>query len=273
MVAVRAETRPNVARFYLGTHVPRWLEYVDVPLFVSYRTLREIKGKLPRALQPWGEDSCGFTELMKFGRWTIDENKYIEAVRKHSEHIGNLEFAAIQDWMCEPQIIHGNKQKKFVGTHLSVAKHQELTIDSWERLNEKAPELPWMPVLQGWEAEDYIAHMEMYKARGHDLTRQKIVGVGSVCRRQGTEEGANIIRTVYQLGVKIHAFGFKTDGLMRIVDLIESSDSLAWSYGAYKGKERLGRCKTHKNCANCEYYALLWRQKILDKLDTRKVEF
>ena len=50
-------------------------------------------------------------------------------------------------------------------------------------------------MLQGWELADYLEHIEMYRAAGVDLTEIERVGVGSVCRRQSTAEGVEIIST------------------------------------------------------------------------------
>ncbi len=63
------------ALFLLGTHQPGWLGRPEiaagrVPLFVSDRRLRVYR-QLPRAAAPWAADSGGFTELQKYGRWTV----------------------------------------------------------------------------------------------------------------------------------------------------------------------------------------------------------
>jgi hypothetical protein len=44
--------------FFLGTHRPGWLARLDVPLFVSHRTLRTWP-RLPWAREPWALDSGG----------------------------------------------------------------------------------------------------------------------------------------------------------------------------------------------------------------------
>lgn len=50
-------------RFYLGTHMPHWLNDSTVPLFVSHRRLARYRGALPTAATHWALDSGGFTEL------------------------------------------------------------------------------------------------------------------------------------------------------------------------------------------------------------------
>jgi hypothetical protein len=81
-------------RFYLGTHQPAWLARdLGVPLLVSHRRLAG-RRRLPRATGPWALDSGGFTELSLYGRWSTDAHAYVAAVRRYSEEIGNLDWAA-----------------------------------------------------------------------------------------------------------------------------------------------------------------------------------
>ncbi len=77
------------------------------------------------------------------------------------------------------------------------------------------PGVPIIPVLQGWSLPDYLRHIELYAAAGIDLAAIPLVGVGSVCRRQGTTGAAVILRTVAARGIRSHAFGLKLGGLLR----------------------------------------------------------
>lgn len=108
---------------------------------------------------------------------------------------------------------------------------------------------------------DYLRHIEMYAAYGLDLRRLPVVGIGSVCRRQSTDEIADIIKTIAGMGIKIHGFGVKRGGLLKAPGLLASADSLAWSFGARHKPPLPGH--THKNCANCMEYALKWRLELL----------
>ena len=45
---------------------------------------------------------------------------------------------------------------------------------------------------------------------------------------------------------------------------LASADSLAWSYDARRRPPLPGH--THKNCANCQPYALTWRTRVLNSL-------
>jgi hypothetical protein len=181
--------------WYLGAHQPGWLGVAGVRLFVSHRRLAG-RRSLPRAIAPWALDSGGFSELSLYGEWRTSPAEYVAAVRRYDTEIGGLEWAAPQDWMCEP-----------------------------------------------------------------------VVGLGSVCRRQGTAEIAHLVRRLRaELGVDLHGFGVKTAGLRRFGGELLSADSMAWSYDARRSAPLPG-CSGHKNCANCLVYALRWRDRVLDVLD------
>src|SRR5687768_7777223 len=90
-------------KFYLGTHIPSWLEFLDIPLFVSRRRLQQTA--LPRALGVWALDSGGFSELSMYGQWSITREQYVDEVRRFRDETGGLEWVAPMDWMCEPPLL------------------------------------------------------------------------------------------------------------------------------------------------------------------------
>ncbi len=250
--------------FFLGSHQPGWLGRAGVPLFVSDRRLRSYR-KLPVAAAPWALDSGGFTELQYFGRWTVAPAEYVARVRRYRDEVGRLAWAAPQDWMCEPIVIAGGRVGpiRFVGTGLSVAQHQRRTVANLVQLREMAPDLTFVPVVQGDSVEDYLTCVDLYREAGIDLTTEPLVGLGSVCRRQATGEAHAIITALHQVGVtRLHGFGFKVLGLARYGHLLKSADSMAWSIDARR-KPPLSGCVGHKNCANCLRYALRWRGRVL----------
>lgn len=234
--------------FLLGTHEVSWLARTRRPLFISAVRLERQK-TWPKAKGEWGQDSGGFSMIGKFGYWPGTDAEYAANTRRWGGAIGGLRWAAIRDWMCEPFML--------AKTGKTIADHQKLTIESLANLRALAPEIAWTPVLQGWHPDDYEAHAAMYRASGFDLSLEPIVGVGSVCRRQATSEGEAVFRRVAQLGLRIHAFGVKTDGLRRYGSLLASADSMAWSYAARVRPVRLPGCK-HVTCANCFRWATRW---------------
>lgn len=260
----------TAARFFLGTHQPGWLAKTRVPLFVSDRRLRGYR-TLPRATCTWALDSGGFTELSTFGTWLHGPTpqQYAARVRRYRDEIGGLEWAAPQDWMCEPVIV--------AKTGLSVTEHQRRTVDNYLQLRDLAPDLPFVPVVQGWSTDDYLRCVDLYTAAGIDLTDPPatdaadntdaavapMVGLGSVCRRQATGQAEDIVNALHSIGVtRLHGFGIKVLGLHRYGHRLASADSMAWSFSARRSAPLPG-CTTHSNCANCHRYALAWREQVL----------
>jgi len=252
-------------RFLLGTHQPGWLAAAGVPLFVSDVRLRSYR-RLPVAAGSWACDSGGFSQLQRHGQWTVTPAAYVARLRRYRDEIGGLLWAAAQDWMCEPIIITGGIAggQRFAGTGLSVVEHQHRTVANYVQLRALGPELPIVPVVQGWTEADYVRCVDLYDRAGVDLTRLPLVGVGSVCRRQGTVEAGRILTALHEAGLRrLHGFGVKTLGLAAFGQLLVSADSMAWSVDARRRGSPLAGCTRHRNCANCLRYALAWRAGLL----------
>lgn len=234
-------------RFYLGTHMPNWLERSTRPLFISHRRLVRYRRRLPRARCRWALDSGGFTELSMNGRWETTPVQYIAAARRYRDEIGSLDWAAPQDWMCEPWIV--------AKTGRTVAHHQRLTVENYVHLSDTAPDIPFVPVLQGWSIDDYRRCVDLYHEAGVDLASLPVVGLGTVCRRQATDDIGRIVATLADV-CRLHGFGVKLEGLRRYGWLLTSADSMAWSYGG----RRIQPCPhgTAVSCANCWEHAQSW---------------
>lgn len=242
-------------QFFLGSHQPGWLTDSPVPLFISDRRLRTVKRPHP-AVCDWALDSGGFTELSAHGTWDNGPTpaEYVGRIRRYQRHIGRLAWAAPQDWMCEPFIT--------AKTGLTVRDHQQRTVDNLLELRGLGPELPIIPVLQGWTIGDYARCVDLYHAAGVDLTREPLVGLGSVCRRQGTDEIGEVIAAIRDAGVpRLHGFGVKALGLRRYGHLLTSADSMSWSMQARR-EPPLPGCSGHINCANCRRYAYAWARRM-----------
>lgn len=243
-------------KFYLGTHQPSWLARdLGVPLFVSHRRLAG-RRSLPRATGPWALDSGGFTELSMYGCWRTNARTYVAAVRRYSEEIGHLDWAASQDWMVEAQVR--------ARTGASVRTHQQRTVANYLQLRDLAPDLPFMPPLQGDSVTDYHRCADLYERHGVDLAALPRVGVGSICRRQHSGEVEQIVRSLADRRLRLHTFGAKVLGLARYADAIRSSDSLAWSF---RGRYVPGCSPSHRTESNCLPFALSWYQRIQTALD------
>jgi hypothetical protein len=214
-----------------------------VPLFVSHVRLRRRKS-LPRAAGRWALDSGGFPELARHGRWTVTPVEYAAAVRRYRDEIGGLDFAAPQDWMCEPDML--------ARTGLT---QERRTVENLLEL--RAPDLPWAPVVQGWTLRAHLRCVELYAAAGVDLTAEPRVGIGSVCRRTSPVSVAFIVASLHGAGLRnLHGFGIKTSALALCAEQPASADSMAWSFAARAGSERCpdGR----RDCRNCLHFATEW---------------
>lgn len=257
-----APDAPAGFRFWLGTHEAHWLGLAGFPLFVSHRRLRA-RRSLPRAVAPWALDSGGFTALKGTGRWDMTPAGYVAAVRRYAAEIGHLAWAAPMDWMCEPAIR--------ARTGKTIAEHQGLTVGSYLRLRDLAPDLPFVPVLQGWELGDYQRCADLYDQPGVDLGREPVVGLGSVCRRQGTGQIATIAAVLADAGIRLHGFGVKTRGLAIYGADLVSADSMAWSA---RGR-RVPGCGRgqHRSEANCLHFAAAWRKRLLASLECQQLTF
>jgi hypothetical protein len=217
-------------QYFIGTHKPHWLTLSHLPLFISNRTLATRK-RLPRAVCDWALDSGGFTEINTFGDWQTTPEQYVAQVRRYASEIGRLQFASQQDWMCEPSVLRK--------TGFSIRQHQAFTVANFLTLKHLAPELPWMPVLQGWEVGDYLNHAELFERCGIELAKLPRVGVGSICRRSASSAPILIgylMAHLEDLNIKPHAFGAKTSILENAGGMIASADSMAWSFHERKHK-------------------------------------
>ena len=239
--------------FYLGTAQVVWLGRTSVPLFISRRRFDQLKS-YPRAEGPWALDSGGFTELHKYGGWRLSAVDYAEKVRRYAEDVGRLEWVAPQDWMCE--------RSALTATGLTVAEHQRLTVENFLELRQLLGDVV-VPVLQGWELADYLDHAEQYERSGVDLEAERLVGVGSICRRDADAAIAALLGVLHP--IRLHAFGVKGAALVANADRLASADSMAWSWQARHSAPLSGH--SHRSCNNCLDYALRWRDKTLRSLN------
>lgn len=247
-------------KFYLGTNEPSWLRKVEFPIFLSRRLLRD-RRDFPIATCDWALDSGGFTELAMHGEWQLPVKQYISEVQRFQQNIGRMDWAAPMDWMCE---MHMLKR-----TGLTIEQHQKNTVENFLELRQHLGTVV-IPVLQGWWPADYMRCIELYEKAGVDLTQERTVGVGSVCRRQGTTDVAALFNALRAQGLWLHGFGVKQGGLALYVDSVVSADSMAWASRA-RYIDPLPGC-SHKHCTSCLKYATQWRSELLYSLDNPREE-
>jgi hypothetical protein len=281
----------KIAELYLGTHERHWLHdeqfaerLAGRTLFVSRVRLAERKSAFPKALHPYCIDSGGFSELQKHGRWTVTAAEYVAEIRRYLSELGPelCKWVAPMDYMCEKIVIEGGMAPRGVRFHgtralrglkpgdpeqdltAAVRIHQRLTVDNLIELRTLAPEIKFIPVVQGNLFDDYVVCEQMYLDAGIDLAAEPVVGLGSVCRRQVTDEIKQIVGYFAGKGYRLHGFGVKTLGLESYAGSLVSADSMAWSYTAREEDIQLPG-HTHKNCANCADWAVQWHDDIIQR--------
>jgi hypothetical protein len=257
---------------YLTINTVSWLWRTDVgldgvPICISRNRLAGYLGTLKPARDvDLLIDSGAFTELKNHGRQRLTAAQFVAEIRTHLAHIapGRRVKVSQQDWMCERVVIYGGKTKDgvFVGTRPTidpdgvmsfdelVYEHQRRSVDNLIELRRLAPDLHIVPVLQGSTLMQYARHAGMLEQAGIRLADEEVVGLGSVCRRQGTRDIEQIVRYLARLGIALHGFGVGVEGLEMYGDRIASSDSNAFSFN---GRRAVGLCphgivKWETNC-------------------------
>lgn len=211
-------------KFFIGLHQPSDAKHFE-SCFISISRLRERKGPFP--VNDWIMDSQAFTTIKKYGGYPRPVREYADQIVRWRAN-GNLLAATTQDYMCEPTML--------AITGLTVADHQRLTIERYDELLACQTGVYIMPVLQGYEPDEYVSHIRQYGAR---LPQNAWVGVGSVCKRNSSPKRVLDVLIAIKTerpDLRLHGFGLKTTALAEgtIRHLLESADSMAWSYAARK---------------------------------------
>lgn len=212
-------------RFFIGLHQPSDAQHFAASM-VSVNRLRGRKSHF--MVGDWMMDSGAFTEISTHGCYRSSVADYASEIKRWAS-CGNLLAAVAQDWMCEPFIV--------AKTGLSVAVHQQLTIDRYDDLlRYDVGGVYIMPVLQGYAPQDYADHIRAY---GDHLGYGAWVGVGSVCKRNASPASIEaVLLAIHTVrpDLRLHGFGLKTTALRSslVYDLLDTADSMAWSFHARK---------------------------------------
>jgi hypothetical protein len=217
---------------------------------------RLLKRRSKFAVKKWILDSGAFTRLTsEQGHLPVEE--YAKEILRWSNN-GELLAAVSQDYLCDPFVLKA--------TGLTILESQRLTIQRYDELKATLQELntirelersfhdvyddfesdesqmeplvvPYiMPVLQGYEPQDYVRHLEQY---GERLAHGAWVGVGSVCRRNSKPgEIESILLAIHsdRPDLKLHGFGLKKTALTSSIvwDILYSADSQASTFAAWR---------------------------------------
>lgn len=209
-------------RFFVGLHQPSDCKHFDA-CFVSINRIRNRKG--PFQVGDWIMDSGAFTIIDKHGGYPEPVSAYADQIKRWKGN-GNLLAAVSQDYMCEPHML--------ARTGLTIPEHQRLTVERYDALLAENTGVYIMPVLQGYNPQDYVAHIRLYGSR---LGPSAWVGVGSVCKRNGNPTAiASVLHAIKteRPDLRLHGFGLKSTALgsSLVVRMLHTADSMAWSFAA-----------------------------------------
>lgn len=214
--------------FFTGMHHPSDAGKVPAAC-VSANRLKGRKSGFP--VRRWILDSGAFTKIKTHGGYPEPVEEYARLIRRFAKN-GRLLAAVAQDYMCETIMLER--------TGLTVAEHQRLTIERYDALFScDVGGVYIMPVLQGYQPEEYVSHLRQY---GKRLGWRAWVGVGSICKRNSNPDSILAVLSAIKKerpDLRLHAFGIKVTALLwqSIRDLLFSADSMAWSFAArYAGR-------------------------------------
>jgi len=175
------------------------------------------------------------------------------AADRYSRQLGQLDFAAPQDWMCEPAILAPHRPDRAGASGADCGQLPGVA-------GAGPPHLPFIPVVQGWHLADYLACVDLYRAAGGGpdpgAADRARVGVPAA---SPTGQIAVIVAALACLGLRLHGFGIKTTGPapVRAPARLGRLDGLELRGPA--APPALPGCTGHRNCANCLTYAASWR--------------
>jgi hypothetical protein len=244
--------------------------------------------KAPIRAGRWMMDSGAFSQVTKYGDFIMSPEEYVRIAVRFQD-CGDLACIVTQDYMCEPDVI---KMLQGMGKEASVRIHQRKTVERYIQIMNEAEKqglkVPVMPVLQGWEVEDYVDHYLLYRRMlpkddslqhpfhhpialdSPKMPNGQWVGIGSTCKRNKNPEVVSKILDALEecseskysripegivKSMKVHLFGYKTTGLKsdRIKDRIYSADSFAYDFtNRLNGvvRKRTDRIKSAKEFGN-----------------------
>lgn len=204
---------------YTGIHVLSFAPHLEHAM-VSLNLVERRRNPFPA--NHWILDSGAFTRISR-GIPHLPVVEYAEHIDRLSDS-GTLDAAVQQDWMCEQFILDK--------TGMTVREHQHLTTENYLNLRERVSTTYVMPVIQGFEPDQYAQHVADLSP---DLEAGAWVGVGSVCKRQGSPYQISAVLTAIldeRPDLNLHGFGVKSTALRHgdIWMRFHSVDSMAWSF-------------------------------------------
>jgi len=243
-------------KFFIGLHQPSDAKHFEA-CFVSVNRLRDRKSDFP--VTDWIMDSGAFSAIFTHGGYQHPVEEYAAHIRRWKT-CGNLLAAVAQDYMCEPSMLRK--------TGLTVKDHQRLTIERYDALMHCDTGVYIMPVLQGYDPEEYVDHIRQY---GKRLKSGAWVGVGSICKRNGSPCLVLDVLVAIKMerpDLKLHGFGLKTTALANgtIRACLETADSMAWSFTARRAGRNANDWREARLLKNAVGKPTLYQSHLIESL-------
>lgn len=195
-----------------------------------------------RVIRPpadWVESACvdsgGFAIMQKFGKYPWSVSQYSDFIWDVTRDV-RLDFSAIMDYACEPSV---NRE-----VYRSNKERIKATIRNEAECMRVAPDLPWLPVLQGDSLTERAFDIAIRRRMA--MLPINYAGIGSVCGRGKAGAIEAILFYRDQLpSLKHHCFGMHIQALDNdiVFDTVKSWDSYGWNWG--KGQKSIDRPKEY----------------------------
>jgi hypothetical protein len=182
--------------------------------------------KLPTHITDRAANCGGFVATRIWGEYRSTPEQYVDWLSRWMPR-----WAATMDSCCEPELTAAQRGV--------IRERQTRTTENASLFWQEYRSVPWVwvPILQGWEPEDYQDHArelrplvhEMHTHYGADSPWR--VGVGTLCQRASVKMIDRVVHAIREElpMVPLHLWGVKLAAL-KSIDLtnIVSSDSATW---------------------------------------------
>lgn len=209
--------------------------YLHVPnVMLSGGSIWTPKGKkfslsrtvLPDTVERIILDSGCFSFFSRYAEYPFELQTFLD-LAYHVREQSPLYRVVTLDYPCEPEI----NRKQHSTNEERIARTVERAIECIDADSS----LSWLPVIQGYSIQEYLACIDLYREQG---VESEFWAIGSICSRKGQPYKVReiICRIKEALGdVRLHAFGLSLLYLQdpQIFGALFSSDSAAWNWGAY----------------------------------------
>lgn len=214
----------------------RWSRRKGWPEWLGWQLdqLRNARGLASLSL-----DSAGFVAMARYRGFPWRVEDYLALAASYP-----FRWFASMDYCVEPEIAPDREEVLD-----RISRTIRANLDCRRGARDLGIEHRLMPVMQGRRPEDYERCLD---GLGLDLSRSRLIGVGSMCRRHvcgsdGLIAVIDHLDRILPAGVMLHIFGVKGSALSMLASLdhrIASVDSQAYGIAARSEALRRGVSKT-----------------------------